>query len=262
MKKTTKGVNVLVCMLALTALQSQAALITNTDSFYHSAYATTGLVYGPETIEVYSASDIILNGFDSTLGSLTEVSFSYNLTASFSGDLWVNDPRTGVLRENNVHGGGFSAFLYYLIAESDFPINFTDIIESGTYQLECDNDFSWDDPLDNSNDCTADTPAYSASFSNTFTYTALTDLDYFLNAPLEFSSLSVAGSKVEFCDDTEDFCRLNSRLQFRGNLQVSYEYTEFDDSPDPINEVSAPTSLTLMSLGLLGLMIRKRKQRE
>jgi hypothetical protein len=48
-----------------------------------------------------------------------------------------------------VHGGGVSAFYYGLFSESDFPINFTDIIEAGSYLLECDNDFSIDDPFDN-----------------------------------------------------------------------------------------------------------------
>lgn len=247
-------------MLMLTSMNSHAALISHSDYFSDYVFATTGQEGGPKRTVLSDKSEIELLGFDNTLGKLTQVSFSYNFNARFWSELRVYDPSAGFFNEESVHGGGVSAFQYSLLAKSDVPDNFLRINQGREYQLECDQDSVLIDNILNpeNGQCHDYSAYYSRNFADTFNYTAQADLDYFLSGPLKFSTSSFAGSVIEFCDDDEDWCRVSSRLNFFGGLQIDYEYEPFADSvPDPSTDVPEPSTIALLSMGLFGLLSRK-----
>lgn len=248
-------------MLMLTSMNSHAALISHTGYFSDYVDASTGQESGPKRTVLSDKSDIELLGFDSTLGTLTQVSFSYNFNARFWSELRVYDPSAGLFNEESVHGGGISAFQYRLFAKSDVPANFLNVRQGREYQLECDQDSVLIDNILNpkNGQCHDYSPSYSRNFARQiFNYTAQADLDYFLAGPLKISTSSVAGSVIEFCDDDEDWCRVSSGLSFFGGLQIDYEYEPFADSvPDPSTDVPEPTTIALLSMGLFGLLSRK-----
>jgi hypothetical protein len=260
MKKLLKPL--LGSVLILASLHSQGALITDTSSFSLNANASTFRSSEPTTGFVIDESTISLASFDSTLGTLTEVSFSYTLFARFSGSLQVYDPSSGVTSEEDVHGRGVSAFAYSLIADSEFPSNFNKIIDKEEYDLECNEDSALFDNILNpqNGQCSDSHDSYYGRFTDTLTYNSEEDFAYFLDEALEFTYTAFAGVEIEFCDDDEDWCQMSSTLSFGGGLELNYEYTPFtDDTPGPISEVSAPTGLALLSVGLLGVMRRHRR---
>lgn len=264
MKKFIKWISGCVCMLTLSTINCYAALITHSYSGYDNFSADTGRTSDPLYVTEKERFTYFLPGFESSLGTLTQVSFSYFYSTSYYSTLQVLDPSAGIASEENVHGKGEGEYAFVLGKNINVPPNFMHINESNTFQLECkQNDQLIGDIVYPTKGQCSDRGGESLRNSGTLQYTSLDAMAYFINKPIEIPFVGVVKNEVKYCDDTEDWCQIDSTFSINTKFDVSYQYTaNNENTPAPSTAVPESSALGLFSLsGVALLFMRRRKNR-
>jgi hypothetical protein len=245
-------------MLTLSTINCYAALITHSYSGYDNINADTGQTSDPLNVSEIGRFTYTLPGFESSLGTLTQVSFSYFYSTSYYSTLQVRDPSAGLTSEENVHGKGEGDYSFVLGKNRNVPPNFMYINESNTFQLECkQNDQLIGDIVYPAHGHCRDSGGESLRSSGTLQYTSLDAMAYFINKPIKIPFTGVIFNDVKYCDDTEDWCQIVSNFSINTKFDVSYQYT-----PNSITAVPEPSALGVFSLsGVALLFMRRRKNR-
>ena len=224
----------LSAFLLLVSFSSSASMITSESlNFDYHQYVNSSGTTTDSTVQ-----NLYINGFDSSLGNLL------NVTIELDSTLTLYKKVSGYTSNVCLFGCSVSAN-----AKGEHSADFR-IFETGSgYFYLNDNDRT----LNIS--CTGSRGSCSQSNTQTYDYDlslnglALNDTSYFEQA--RFLITLINSVKFTQCKGNE--CYYNANARWQGNITVSYEY-------EPATTVSAPTTMPTLLISMLLLFVSKRKR--
>lgn len=253
MKYNIKLILGLITLLATNSAHS--TLITESVDFDNRGvnYEITDFQYGagsPSGKYAYNNTDLYLNGFDATLGTLNSVSMYFKTYISLKAIVTARDSskgRTGWYDAAGESFSGIKAEVY--LTDVTGGVNYKSWVKSKSQKATCSV------RIKTSANC------YEKKSNNSIWKTTVDlsglDLDLFLDDSVRFNlfdSRYVAGSS----DDADSHVTAyNNGSYWKGSVSLLYDYTA---TPIPtIASVPEPSAVALMALGLFGFGLTRRK---
>lgn len=227
------------------AFNATAGLVTDSTNFNFGSISFYDYSFGsPNSLSAeHSRSQyLFLDGFDSSLGTLTGVNISfqsqYNLSAKVSAtdvyDAWLHtDSTSGTAR-------AASTMTVDLINPNGPTSNTYRSVTTG-----CSNS-SYSYPS-----CSS-TNTSSSYFNDSINVSGI-DFSQFLDTTVTLKIDQLLSALITSCDSDSKCYGWSTNNQWTGNVSVAYTFSEFTAS------VSEPGTLALLGLGLVGLGISRRK---
>ncbi|MDT0627628.1 choice-of-anchor E domain-containing protein [Alteromonas sp. W364] len=241
------------------SLTSHAAIIeynssfsTNNTSNYNTTY---GYSFGDSNL---TSSSLSLARFDSGLGTLTdvEVSFTSEWDHFSYASAYDNSSERSSYRDCNWWGSCSTYYRYRndtfvnMTSSADFSLSLIDPFQSTSATRDsnydnCSRSYSTSGSVGCS-DSTNDDGIFNGVLD-----TSMFSLNDFIGSDdLDFS-FNINAAMTGYCDnnDNGDRCSGYNDAYWRGNISVAYTY----------DEVTAPGVAVLLSIGLLGLLARRKR---
>ena len=223
------------------AMGAQAGVISSSSSFSFGSYALYDheIGYGNNAVSSHQDSQqLLLSGFNSSLGVLTGVSLSFNsnwsLTSSVSASTgnWFSDTKgnaqaTSLLTIDMLNPNGPEKNSYQIEASSCY--------DSGLFGASC-----------------SDSDTSHGHFNGNLALGSV-DLAGFLDTTIVMDLTRLLTAEVTKCDYDSNCYGWNTNNGWNGTLTISYL---FDEMPASVPE---PGMLSLFGLGLIGLGFSRRR---
>lgn len=235
-------------LLLVTSNASAFVIVSDTTPWTLDNEVSTPEQAGIGSIRTETKSkSVFLDGFDSNLGTLLNVSLSFTSDWILTHEISGEDPSTGIFSEDNIAATGEAS--QTLTVDLFFPDGGQQA-QSKTQPASCSDD---------DGSCSQNTGG-PGSFNGSLSFLNLSDFIDVASVQLVVTNFLSALSDT---DDFEDIHKSTARNSWDGVATITYLYDEPDpdDTPDPV-AASEPAMLALMSLGLAGIGFARKKKKK
>ena len=254
-------------LFAFASTALNATVITYSDTFSTTASANNS-TYGSYTSATSTVTDAVnLQGFDASLGTLTDVSISFTSSWNFNASVTAQDTYSEYSTYSYACGTGGSwwsgYYTYYCTGYNYYNDTYGSVSSYSDLTV---------DLIDPSSSTTHLSASLSSSCSVSSSYCSDFDStgNSIFNQTLDLSGIDInafvkpAGDTIDlnfindksfslYCDynDNGDYCVGSSYGSWSGSVSIAYNYVE--------HNVSEPGVLALLSMGLIGLFFNRKK---
>lgn len=186
--------------------------------------------------------DLFLDGFDSSLGTLLNVSLSFTSNWILTHEVQGEDRTGGIFGEDNiyVYGNASQTLMVDLVSPSG-----TTASQSAYQAASCS---------DNDGGCSQNIGGPGV-FNDLLTFSNLSDFIDISSVHLRAGNTIVGVSDV---DDFDDYHKFVARNTWYGMATITYRYDMHSPDPEP-NPIPEPSTLALFGMGLLGLGLARKR---
>ncbi len=226
------------------------------DPGYFSVQAVADTGFNASDWVTRSHSDhhtVSLDGFDSTQGVLTAVSFRLRTRLSHAAMFAAKDPTScQYFCEDDAQGyGSMHGFVGITLPGRADTFNYAWLYREFDVDLHCAGEGYFGCMSNNWGD-----PATLGDQSLLIDDAAL--LASFIDQPILIGVQAWASAQSGDCSDDEDLCRAQSVSRLSGLIEIEYQFEAFAEDPAG---VASPGTLALLAGGLVGLRRRDLKNK-
>lgn len=227
--------------LATIGASANAAMVSYSDSFSFDSTWLYDMSADGTAVTDTSSKNLTLSGFDSSLGTLTDVYVYFDTDWSLTSKVVAYDGWFSDVEGESVAGSEMTVSLTNPTGASENAIETSVANCSGSswfWTAKC-----WEKNQE------------SGSFDDVLDLSSIS-LGAFVDTVLELEVTRTLMSELTTCD-TGDWCKAqNKNNGWSGSITVAYEY----DDAGPSSSVPEPAMLAVFGLGLLGFSAARRRK--